>query len=133
MTLSSNRLQIASSIERREWSNAMGHADSCEKNDVSMKDENGCNLLHFACRNDAPLDLVKKLVSIGGPEVVVARDSVGFSCLHIACKLKSNIHIIQYLITVERFAHIADKTGHHGLVHKNSSNGNPPSLRSSIG
>ena len=63
--------------------------------------EDGWTAFHHACGNDAPFEILNKIVEIGGKELIEAKADGGWTSLHFACKYGvSKQELLQYLISV---------------------------------
>ena len=56
--------------------------------------------LHVACYRDAPDDIIKTIIDIGGKELVMSIDKVNRTALHSACHSGASYNIIKMLIEV---------------------------------
>ena len=71
----------------------------------------GQNAIHFVCRYQPPLDIVKSVVQIY-PEGVLELDSVGQTPLHVAVSWKASLGVIEQLISTHAEAAMIQDT--HG-------------------
>eukprot|EP00551_Chaetoceros_affinis_P010360 CAMPEP_0203685182 /NCGR_PEP_ID=MMETSP0090-20130426/48415_1 /ASSEMBLY_ACC=CAM_ASM_001088 /TAXON_ID=426623 /ORGANISM="Chaetoceros affinis, Strain CCMP159" /LENGTH=666 /DNA_ID=CAMNT_0050554369 /DNA_START=92 /DNA_END=2093 /DNA_ORIENTATION=- len=57
-------------------------------------------LLHIAWRYNASLDVVSKLVKVGGEALVRETNNQGWNSLHFACRYKASLDVVSLLIEV---------------------------------
>jgi len=57
-------------------------------------------LLHIAWRYNASLDVVSKLVKVGGEALVREKNNQGWNPLHFACRYKASLDVVSLLIEV---------------------------------
>ena len=60
----------------------------------------GClvTALHLACWNNASIEIILKLIEVGGRELVMKNDNDGYTALHLACLRNASIEIILKLM-----------------------------------
>ncbi|CAJ1936881.1 unnamed protein product [Cylindrotheca closterium] len=88
---------------KREWEPVYHWFHNISKKEAKAKvletnDGDGATALHSACLKQAPLDIIRKILDIGGAETAKLTDAHGRLPLHCACIFESDLNVIQHLI-----------------------------------
>jgi ankyrin repeat protein len=67
---------------------------------MERMNEHGATILHLSCKYNATIDLINKLISIGGKDFVMITNNVGETALHTACSVNASIDIINKLVDI---------------------------------
>ena len=67
-----------------------------------MKNSNDCNALHYAAFNEAPLEIIKVLVNIGGHDIINEQNHWKNTPLHDACLRGALEDVLEYLVKNQR-------------------------------
>jgi len=72
------------------------------KKTVMAKNNNhiGWNSLHRACQYNASINVVSKLIEMGGKNLIMAKDKYGWNSLHRACTNNASFDVVSKLIEV---------------------------------
>jgi ankyrin repeat protein len=62
--------------------------------------ESNIPLLHWACSTNAPLDVIKDILSVYPDAIKICDERLGYLPLHFACYYKASIEIIEFLIQI---------------------------------
>jgi len=62
------------------------------------EDKYGNNLLHLACRFNAPVKVVELLLDNGPEGMIIAKNMYGYTPLHLAAQYKASTEIVQILL-----------------------------------
>jgi len=89
-------------------------AEEEKKSNIMYRDDEGSTCLQEACSHDAPDDIIKTMLDIGGKELVMMKEINDCTALHFACYKGASYNIIKMLIEV----------GGKDLVMAKSSSGN---------
>ncbi len=65
---------------------------------VGRKNRSQRNLIQIACRYNASISVISKLVAIGGRAAVVEESAYGWNSLHVACRFDASIDVVLKLI-----------------------------------
>lgn len=64
---------------------------------VMEQNDNGCTSLHIACRMYAPLRVIKRLIDVGGKDILCVKNYNGYSPLDESI-LYDQLHIMRYML-----------------------------------
>ena len=71
------------------------------KDAVLHQDNDGFNVLHYACRKNMSFEVIELLVQVGGKDIVLQQDEDGENSLHLACANKHiSFEVIELLVNV---------------------------------
>merc|ERR1712176_341887 len=89
---------LAHRIQEQEWKNVMRllkqSKDECE---ITLEDGSYESILHYACRFQAPLNVIKKIVK-NGDHQLRQEDNMWRFPLHVAVKYDAPYDVIEYLL-----------------------------------
>jgi ankyrin repeat protein len=74
-------------------------AEEEKKSNIMCRNDKGSTCLHLACCHDAPDDIIKAMLDIGGKELVMMTGSY-WTVLHTACMNGASYNMIKMLIDV---------------------------------
>lgn len=100
---SSNKVDIYELISLRRWSTLKSHIRGARNSDDKNSEVSSYRVLHYACQNHPPLDLVKLLCKTN-PNAAFEKDSKRRSALHVACKNGCSPEVIMYILELNKNA-----------------------------
>jgi hypothetical protein len=87
-------------------------AEEEKKSNVMYRNDDGITCLHLAFQRDAPDDIIKAMLDIGGKELVMKNTYVDRTALHYACCYGASYNIMKMLIEVGGYDLVMAKSKH---------------------
>jgi ankyrin repeat protein len=96
---------LSSLCNDKKWSEVRKYlssdaAEEEKKSNVMYRDDYGKTCLYIAFYNEAPDDIIKTMLDIGGKELVMKKTINDRTLLHVACMSGASFNIIKMLIEV---------------------------------